>query len=103
MASYRQLSTHIMSKFTETALAVFALVSVYLAFVSKVIPTPAIFYNEIVPVLPFWALVSFGSYALFTLGWGVFTFNDKEEKYHELLSEIEEAKVYLKKNGVTVD
>ena len=41
--------------------------------------------NEIIPVLPFWALVSFGAYLLFNLGLGIVTFNDKKEAYEELM------------------
>jgi dolichyl-phosphate mannosyltransferase polypeptide 3 len=36
--------------------------------------------------IPWWLLVSFGSYALWSLGWGVFTFRDCPEAYTELLS-----------------
>lgn len=35
--------------------------------------------------LPWWLLVSFGSYALWCLGWGLFTFRDCPEAYTELL------------------
>lgn len=53
--------------------------------------------------LPFWALVSFGSYLLFKLGWGVFTFNDVPTAQKELMAEIELARGELKKGGVDVD
>ncbi|KAG2337018.1 DPM3-domain-containing protein, partial [Suillus weaverae] len=39
-----------------------------------------------------WLLVSFGSYSLWKLGWGVYTSRDCPEAYHELLQEINEAK-----------
>ena len=52
---------------------------------------------------PFWALVSFGSYLLFKLGWGVFTFNDVPEAHEELMGEIEIAKKQLRSKGVDVD
>jgi len=35
--------------------------------------------------IPWWLLVSFGSYALWCLGWGLFTFRDCPEAYTELL------------------
>jgi dolichyl-phosphate mannosyltransferase polypeptide 3 len=35
--------------------------------------------------IPWWLLVSFGSYALSCLGWGLFTFRDCPEAYTELL------------------
>ncbi|KAH3666483.1 hypothetical protein OGAPHI_003479 [Ogataea philodendri] len=68
-----------------------------------VIPVPTIVQKEILPVVPWWALVSFGCYALGTLGWGVYTFKDKKDKYTELLGEIKEAESYLRKNGVDID
>ena len=52
---------------------------------------------------PFWALVSFGSYLLFKLGWGVFTFNDVPEAHKELMEEIDMAKEELRRNGIDVD
>ncbi|KAJ3714186.1 dolichol-phosphate mannosyltransferase subunit 3 [Lentinula raphanica] len=59
--------------------------------------------QEILPVLPWWLLVSFGSYSLWSLGWGLFTFRDCPEAYEELLVEISQAKDDLRSRGVTVD
>ncbi|KAF2857563.1 hypothetical protein K470DRAFT_260684 [Piedraia hortae CBS 480.64] len=53
--------------------------------------------------LPFWALVSFGSYLLFQLGWGVYSFNDVPEARAELMKQIEHARTDLKRMGVDVD
>lgn len=53
--------------------------------------------------LPLWALVSFGSYLLFKLGWGVVTFNNVPEAHKELMAEIEIARKDLKANGIDVD
>lgn len=58
------------------------------------------FQNE---KLPFWVLVSFGSYLLFKLGWGVLTFNDVPDAHKELLREIDLARVDLKSKGIDVD
>ena len=55
------------------------------------------------PQLPFWALVSFGSYLLFRLGLGVLLFNDVPEAHAELMKEIDMARTELKANGVSVD
>lgn len=52
--------------------------------------------------LPFWALVSFGAYLLFKLGYGVFTFNDVPEAHKELMQQIHEARIDLKSKGVDV-
>ncbi|CDK29782.1 unnamed protein product [Kuraishia capsulata CBS 1993] len=92
-----------MTRFTETLLAIFTVTAIYSSLFVGVIPTPKTFHDEVLPVLPFWALVAFGAYALGTLGWGVFTFIDKEDKYKELLEEIKEAKTFSKKNGVDVE
>lgn len=87
------------------------------------VPFPSTIQNDIIPVvrscpknfpaftanpsdtsqLPFWALISFGAYLLFKLGWGVLTFNDVPEAYAELMKQIEQARVELKRKGVEVD
>ncbi|EON99252.1 putative dolichyl-phosphate mannosyltransferase polypeptide 3 protein [Phaeoacremonium minimum UCRPA7] len=75
----------------------------YLSLYLQLIPLPDIIQQEIVPVLPFWALVSLGAYLLVRLGWGVFTFNDCPDAYKELMGEIELAKKDLRTLGVDVD
>lgn len=92
-----------MTKATNAALAVFTFSSVYAALLTGVIPTPEIIFSQIIPVLPWWLLVTFGAYALGTLGINLLTFKDKEDKYKELLVQIDEAKVFLKKNKVDLD
>ncbi|EFQ34494.1 dolichol-phosphate mannosyltransferase subunit 3 [Colletotrichum graminicola M1.001] len=77
--------------------------SLYLALYLQLIPIPAVIQTEIVPVLPFWALISFGSYLLARLGYNVMTFNDVPEAHKELMAEIDEAVVDLRKLGVDVD
>ncbi|KAL7905620.1 Dolichyl-phosphate-mannosyl transferase [Trichoderma velutinum] len=77
--------------------------SLYFALFLELIPLPSLVQQEIVPVLPFWALISFGAFLLFRLGWGVFTFNDVPAAHKELMEEIELAKVDLRKLGVDVD
>ncbi|RBR23209.1 uncharacterized protein FIESC28_03951 [Fusarium coffeatum] len=75
----------------------------YLALFLELIPLPPLIQEQIVPVLPFWALVSFGAYLLFRLGFGILTFNDVPNAHKELTAEIEQAKVELRQLGVTVD
>lgn len=36
--------------------------------------------------LPWWLLISFGAYSLWTLGWNVMTIRDCPEAYHELMN-----------------
>jgi len=55
------------------------------------------------PQLPFWALVTFGSYLLFKLGYGVFTFNNVPAAHAELMKEIDMARKDLRSKGVDVD
>ncbi|KAI1195852.1 dolichol-phosphate mannosyltransferase subunit 3 [Nemania serpens] len=80
-------------------------------------PFPPLFDSEVLPPpqapaippqtaqyrLPFWALVSFGAYLLFRLGWNVMTFHDVPEAHKELVAEIELAKTDLRRLGVDVD
>jgi len=53
--------------------------------------------------LPFWAIVSFGAFLLFKLGYNVMTFNDVPEAYAELMGEIDIAKSELRLKGIEVD
>ena len=59
--------------------------------------------KEILPTLPWWALVAFGAYSLSSIGWGLFTFRDCPDAYHELMGEINQAKNELRAQGVSVD
>ncbi|KAF2993553.1 hypothetical protein G7054_g11632 [Neopestalotiopsis clavispora] len=77
--------------------------SFYLALFLQLVPLPELIQTEVVPVLPFWALVSFGAFLLFRLGWNVMTFNDVPEAHKELMAEIEMAKNDLRGLGVDVD
>ncbi|EDK46019.1 hypothetical protein PVL30_003923 [Lodderomyces elongisporus] len=92
-----------MTKATETALTLFALSALYFALSTGVIVSPKLFHDEILPYLPWWGLVTFGSYALFTLGWGIITFKDKKDKYEELKLQIDEAKAFYSSKGISLD
>lgn len=50
---------------------------------------------EIIPVLPFWALITLASYLLGRLGLGVLMFKDCDDAYKELMSQIDAAKASL--------
>lgn len=92
-----------MSRATRLLPLSLGVVLVYLLCLLKYIRLPKAIGEEIIPLLPLWAVVTFGSYALATLGWGVFTFNDTEEAYHELKAEIQQAKAELRSKGVSMD
>ncbi|KAM0327531.1 hypothetical protein ACHAQA_005821 [Verticillium albo-atrum] len=77
--------------------------SLYLALLLELVPLPSFVQEQIVPVLPFWFLVSFGAYLLGRLGFNVMTFNDVPEAHKELMAEIDLAKVDLRALGVDVD
>ncbi|KAF8167226.1 dolichol-phosphate mannosyltransferase subunit 3 [Crassisporium funariophilum] len=59
--------------------------------------------EQILPVFPWWLLVSFGSYCLWSIGMGLATLRECPEAYNELLVEITAAKNDLRAKGVTVD
>ncbi|KAG7571457.1 hypothetical protein FFLO_00640 [Filobasidium floriforme] len=59
--------------------------------------------DALVPVLPFWVLVTFGAYSLGSLGLGLVRFRDCPEAYRSLMLEISQAKDDLRSKGVTVD
>ncbi|KAF8416613.1 dolichol-phosphate mannosyltransferase subunit 3 [Boletus edulis BED1] len=89
-------------------LAIYASFSIliYLLVLLSILPIP--FFEpdlvaQLLPVIPWWLLVSFGSYSLASLGWGLFTFQDCPDAYHELLQEINDANNDLRGKGVTVD
>jgi len=82
-------------------------VILYLLALLHVIPLPFLSEaeaDEILPVqIPWWLLVSFGSYSLSSLGLGLLRFHDCPEAYESLLSEITQAKNELRDQGVSVD
>ncbi|CAA9966574.1 Dolichyl-phosphate mannosyltransferase polypeptide 3 [Pyrenophora teres f. maculata] len=91
-----------MTRAQQTISIAMLLTSIYLALFLQVIPLPEKIQAEVVPVLPFWALISFGAYLLFKLGWGVFTFNDVPEAHAEIMQQIAEARKDLSAKGVDV-
>ena len=56
---------------------------------------------EIIPVLPFWLLITLGAYLLGRLGLGVMRFKDCESAYTELTGHIEKAKKDLEVRKVS--
>ncbi|KZV67607.1 dolichol-phosphate mannosyltransferase subunit 3 [Peniophora sp. CONT] len=82
------------------------LTALYLLAFFAYIPVPLVdeqTAGEILPVIPWWLLVSFGSYALYSMGHGLYTFRDADDAYTELLHEISQAKDDLRGKGVSVD
>lgn len=91
-----------MTKATETAAFFGILFSLWLALYVGVIPLPRIVREQIVPVLPWWSLVSFGAYSLATLGYDVLSIKDKRGKFLEIQQDIKNAREALKAEGIIV-
>jgi len=88
----------------QQTLAIAAVVaSIYTTLLLGLLPLPAKIQDDVIPILPIWAIVSFGAFLLFKLGYGVLTFNDVPEAHDELMKQIEQARSDLKKKGVEVD
>ncbi|EMF11359.1 dolichyl-phosphate mannosyltransferase polypeptide 3 [Sphaerulina musiva SO2202] len=77
--------------------------SLYTMLFMGLLPLPEKLQFEVIPYLPFWALISFGAYLLGKLGYGVLTFNDVPQAHEELMAQIQEARKDLKSKGVDVD
>ncbi|KAI9488022.1 dolichol-phosphate mannosyltransferase subunit 3 [Zychaea mexicana] len=75
---------------------------VYLVLLFGLVPLPEVIQNKIVPVFPWWSLVTFGSYSLGYLGWHVMNFSDCPDAYTELMGEIQLAKTDLTSKGVSL-
>jgi len=82
------------------------LTALYLLAFFSIIPVPLLeeeTAQQLLPVIPWWLLVSFGSYSLASLGWGLFTFRDCPDAYEELMREITMAKADLSARGISVE
>ncbi|CDS12353.1 hypothetical protein LRAMOSA04548 [Lichtheimia ramosa] len=91
-----------MTRATETFAALGIATVIYIALYFGALPLPEVIQDKIVPVLPWWALMSFGSYSLGYLGYHVMTFSDCPDAYTELMGEIQQAKTELRSKGVSV-
>ncbi|GAA87249.1 hypothetical protein AKAW_05363 [Aspergillus luchuensis IFO 4308] len=78
-------------------------VQLYLVLYLGLVPLNETVQTEVIPVLPFYALICFGCYLLGRLGLAILTFNDVPEAHEELQKEIEQAKAELRRANVDVD
>ncbi|KAI0035157.1 dolichol-phosphate mannosyltransferase subunit 3 [Vararia minispora EC-137] len=79
---------------------------IYLLALFSYIPVPLLTEEQteqVLPVIPWWLLVSFGSFALWSMGHGLYSYRDADQAYTELLAEISQAKAELRDKGVSVD
>ncbi|KAJ5108794.1 dolichol-phosphate mannosyltransferase subunit 3 [Penicillium angulare] len=92
-----------MTRAQQTLSVLLLVSSLYLSLYLGLVPLNETVQNEVIPVLPFWAIICFGAYLLGRLGLAIFTFNDVPEAHAELQKEIEQAKVELRQGKVDVD
>jgi len=92
-----------MTRAQQTISVLLLVSSLYLALYLGLVPLNETVQSEIVPVIPFYAVISFACYLLARLGWAVMTFNDVPEAHESLQREIEIAKIELRKGKVDVD
>ncbi|KAJ5180738.1 hypothetical protein N7492_003948 [Penicillium capsulatum] len=92
-----------MTRAQQTISVLLLVSSLYLVLYLGLVPLNETFQTEIIPVLPFYAVISFGCYLLGRLGLAIFTFNDVPEAHEELQKEIEQAKIELRQGKVEVD
>ncbi|PYI24253.1 dolichol-phosphate mannosyltransferase subunit 3 [Aspergillus japonicus CBS 114.51] len=92
-----------MTRAQQTLSVLLLVSSLYLSLYLGLVPLNETIQNEIIPVLPFYALICFGCYLLGRLGLAILTFNDVPEAHTELQKEIEQAKVELRRANIDVD
>lgn len=95
-----------MARAHRVALIATPTTALYLLLFFNLVPVPLLdakIAEQILPVIPWWLLVTFGSYCLGSIGMGLFNLRECPEAYNELLVEITEAKNDLRTKGVTVD
>jgi len=92
-----------MTRAQQTISVLLLVSSLYLALYLGLVPLNETVQSEIVPVIPFYAVISFACYLLARLGWAVMTFNDVPEAHESLQREIEITKIELRKGKVDVD
>ncbi|KAG2235313.1 dolichol-phosphate mannosyltransferase subunit 3 [Thamnidium elegans] len=89
-----------MTRATEAYTVGAILIATYIVLYLGLIPLPETVQEKIIPVLPWWGLVTFGSYCLSNIGSAMYTFRDCPEAYHELMGEITQAKSELRSKGM---
>ncbi|KAF3406379.1 hypothetical protein DPV78_000823 [Talaromyces pinophilus] len=92
-----------MTRAQQTVSILLLLSSLYLALYLGLVPINETVQTEIVPVLPFYALIVLACFLGARLGYMILTFNDVPHEYESLQKEIEQAKIELRKANVDVD
>ncbi|ORX52814.1 dolichol-phosphate mannosyltransferase subunit 3 [Hesseltinella vesiculosa] len=89
-----------MTRSTEAFAVLGVATMIYLGLFFHLVPMSDTIQQKIVPVFPWWVLMTFGSYSLGNLGWHIMTFSDCPAAYEELMQEIQTAKSDLTSKGV---
>ncbi|KAI8099742.1 dolichol-phosphate mannosyltransferase subunit 3 [Halteromyces radiatus] len=89
-----------MTRASETFRTVVIVTIIYTVLFLGLLPLPEVVQDKLIPVFPWWALMTFGSYSLGYLGWHILTFSDCPDAYTELMQEIQLAKTDLISKGV---
>ncbi|KAH7101107.1 dolichol-phosphate mannosyltransferase subunit 3 [Auriculariales sp. MPI-PUGE-AT-0066] len=89
-----------MTRATQLFTSLSILSTIYVGLLAVDVPEHL---RQILVVLPWWTLVAFGSYSLWTLGWGMLSFRECPDAFHELTQEVDAAKQDLAAKGVNVD
>lgn len=92
-----------MTRAQQTLSVLLLVSSLYMVLYVGLVPLNETVQKEVIPVLPFYALIAFGCYLLGRLGLAILTFNDVPEAHKELQKEIEQAKAELRTQNVDVD
>ncbi|EER28342.1 hypothetical protein CPC735_062150 [Coccidioides posadasii C735 delta SOWgp] len=92
-----------MTRAQQSLSIILLLTSLYLALYLGLVPMNGVIQEQIIPYLPAYTIMAFGSYLLFRLGWGMFTFNDVPAAHKSLQAEITTAKAQLRAAKVQVD
>ncbi|OMJ15530.1 Dolichol-phosphate mannosyltransferase subunit 3 [Smittium culicis] len=93
-----------MTRATNFGIAVVSSALIWILTLFRIIPVPfsETFVDYVIPVLPFWCLVSLGSYVLCNIGYNLFTFRECPSEYHSLMEEINESKSFLRSKGLEI-
>ncbi|KAK9360145.1 dolichol-phosphate mannosyltransferase subunit 3 [Lipomyces starkeyi] len=92
-----------MSRLQKTVYVVVTVIAAYIILNLGIILLPTTAQTQILPVLPWLALVSLGAYALASVGWAVYTTNDRPEAYKAPVKDVPALKRELRQRGVEVD